>query len=60
MATLKHEKMKEANHRKKLEEAIDEILSSQKVVIEELHRLLAKMGKTPPVKKVVDTRRKPK
>ena len=65
MATEKHLKMKEDAHRTMLEKGIDEILSGQELMIEELHKLLARLEaleqteKTPPVKKV-DTRRKPK
>jgi len=43
MATVKAQKLKEDAHRKKLEQGIEDILSKQELVVEELHKLLAKL-----------------
>lgn len=43
MATLKAIKLKEDARRKKLQDSIDEVLASQELIVEELHKLLAKV-----------------
>ncbi|MCK5307172.1 MAG: hypothetical protein KAJ73_01040 [Zetaproteobacteria bacterium] len=43
MATQKHIKLKEDEHRKKLENGITALLSSQEFVMEELHKLFAEI-----------------
>ena len=44
MATLKHTKLKEDEHRKKIENGITALLSSQEFVIEELHKLFEQLN----------------
>lgn len=43
MGTLKAQKLKEDEHRKKIENGITALLSSQEFIVEELHKLLAEL-----------------